>query len=786
VTAADRALVRSEPRLPGLAALFDDAAFTELLATWLPGAGIRCARATYVRYKPGTSCLVSYRVGTAAGKRIVHARAERDDAAGRLRRLAALADRPTPLGPGALVIEQRALAVMPFPSDRRLPALRTLADPVLRRRLFGASGTALEALAYKPERRLVARAGDLVLRAYAPDGWPAAAIAATAIGSTGELRVPETRRIAPAHRVLALGWMPGRPLEDVLGAADGHRAAAVVARALGALHESAPARALPARTGAGEAAALAAAGRTADVGGRTIGRQARALAERLGAAVAARPPGGAVLHGDFSADQVLLDDHGAVLLDLDAAAVGHPVDDLASCLADLELRVAEGTLRRRRADAFGGALVEAYAARADGLPRESELAMLIGAALLRRVAEPFRRRRPEWPAEMEAVVERVAELASAPGRTGRARERRLPLDRLARLEPRDGGRRLPAGPLLLRRAWPAGGGQLLLEYKGSDGAVVAGEWCREGAAPGATAVVHAAPGVAVALRAGDADPRLPGLAGLLRRPDAALASHRLGRRATVRLAGASETVWVKALRPDRALAVAERLEHARRIADGSLTIPAVRRLDASAATVTCATVPGRPLGGALAQVATRDAVRRLGAALRRFHGASVPAGIPTHDAAAEAAVLARWLDDLPTVAPGLVRRATAAANAALPALTGLEPVPAAPLHRDLHDGQVLLAPAGGIGVLDFDTLAAGDPALDMANLLVHFELRAVQRACTASQAQRLSEALIWGYDADAGLLRRIAVYAAATRIRLACVYAYRPQWSHVPVQLMRG
>jgi hypothetical protein len=82
VTAADRALVRSEPRLPGLAALFDDAAFTELLATWLPGAGIRCARATYVRYKPGTSCLVSYRVGTAAGKRIVHARAERDDAAG--------------------------------------------------------------------------------------------------------------------------------------------------------------------------------------------------------------------------------------------------------------------------------------------------------------------------------------------------------------------------------------------------------------------------------------------------------------------------------------------------------------------------------------------------------------------------------------------------------------------------------------------------------------------------------------------------------------------------------
>jgi aminoglycoside phosphotransferase len=418
VTGADRALVRREPRLPGLAVLLDDAAFTELLATWLPGAGIRRARATYVRYKPGTSCLVSYRVETTTGERIVHARAERDDAAGRLRRLAALADGPTSLGPGALVIPQRALAVMPFPTDRRLPALRTLADPVARRRLFGASAAALTVLAYKPERRLVARAGDLVLRAYAADGWPAAATAANSIAragsspvSAGELRVPAVRTIAAAHRTLALAWAPGRPLEDFLGAPEGHRAAAAVARALRALHACRSAHALPVRTGAGRAAALADAGRAADVAGRVVGRRALALAERLGAALAARPPGSAVLHGDFSADQVLLDDRGAVLLDFDAAAIGHPVDDLASCLAELELRVVEGTLPRRRADAFGGALVEAYA---DGPPRERELALLTGAALLRRVAEPFRRRRPDWPAETDAVVERVAELAGRP------------------------------------------------------------------------------------------------------------------------------------------------------------------------------------------------------------------------------------------------------------------------------------------------------------------------------------------------------------------------------------
>jgi hypothetical protein len=113
MTGADRALVAREPRLPGLAVLLDDDAFAELLATRLPHAGIRSAHATYVRYKPGTSCLVSYRVRTGAGERIVHARAERDDAAGRLRQLATLAGAPSSLGPGALVVPEGALAVLP-------------------------------------------------------------------------------------------------------------------------------------------------------------------------------------------------------------------------------------------------------------------------------------------------------------------------------------------------------------------------------------------------------------------------------------------------------------------------------------------------------------------------------------------------------------------------------------------------------------------------------------------------------------------------------------------------
>jgi Ser/Thr protein kinase RdoA (MazF antagonist) len=777
----DRALVRAERRLPGLSALLDEDAFAELLANWLPGAGISGVRAEYVRYKPETSCLVSYRVESSEGQRIVHARAERDDAGRRLQRLAALADLPTALGPGALVLEERALAVLPFPNDRRLPALRALASQATRRALVGGAPGDLEVLAYKPERRLVARAGDVVVRAYTADGWPAAARAVAGVGRSRGVRVPELRRVADANQVLSLAWMPGRTVEGLLGEPGGSPAA-LVAAALRALHGSAPAGELPTRRGTLDVASLTAAGRSADVAGAAVGREARDLAARLADKLAGRLPGGAVLHGDFSIDQVLIDDEGAVLIDFDAATLGHPVDDLASCLGDLELRVIEGRLDRDRAVAFGEALLAAYA----GGPavHDDELGVLTAAALLRRVAEPFRRRRADWPARMEAVVQRAAELVRRPPAAPARAPGGAPLDRLARIEPPQHDERLPRSPLVLERAWPAGHERLSLEYAGSDAAIVAGEWRGDGADCGAQVVLPVAAGT-VALHAG-ADPGLPGLAGLLRRRGARLVSHRAGRRAVVRLTEAGETLWVKVLRPSRATPVAETLEIARGVAAGAFAVPEVVRVAPAAGAVTCRALPGRALTALLGEPEAAYHAGTLGAALRRFHAASVPPGVPVHGAAAEAAVLDRWVGGLHEVDAALARDAAAATAALAPALVGLRPDVTAPLHRDLHDGQVLVAEDAPIGVLDFDTLAVGDPALDVANLLAHFDLRAAQAVCSEAQAARLREALLDGYDAESPLLRRVEVYERATRIRLACVYAYRPRWSAVAAGLLRA
>jgi hypothetical protein len=80
----------------------------------------------------------------------------------------------------------------------------------------------------------------------------------------------------------------------------------------------------------------------------------------------------------------------------------------------------------------------------------------------------------------------------------------------------------------------------------------------------------------------------------------------------------------------------------------------------------------------------------------------------------------------------------------------------------------------------------GDPALDVANLLVHLELRSRQQHCSPGRSQRAAAAFLEGYQPGPELWDRVAAYALATRVRLACVYAFRPRWRSLAPRLLDG
>lgn len=358
--------------------------------------------------------------------------------------------------------------------------------------------------------------------------------------------------------------------------------------------------------------------------------------------------------------------------------------------------------------------------------------------------------------------------------------------------------------LELRRAWPRDRGHLLLEYLDPDlggieqsATTVAGQWFADGdrlrAVASQTASAAPRPGlvatlddVGVVLQRGGADRRLRALGGLLGGPGARLMVHRPERRAVVRLERSGATSYLKVV-PAGRLSV-PRLEGWR-----PLRTPAVISCDEATGTIEHAEQPGVSLHSLLSDPVAPNAtvVRALqgtGTLLRGLHATTLPAGLGTHDAEAEIAVASRWLDH--ALAHRVLRQADVEpARAALARVVVLlmgheRPSSMALVHRDLHDKQVLVTADGEVGVLDLDTLAKGDPAVDVANLLAHLELRSLQGQCSPDRADLAAVAFVDGYRPDRALRARLTAYTAATRVRLACVYAFRPRWRHLARHLL--
>jgi hypothetical protein len=342
-------------------------------------------------------------------------------------------------------------------------------------------------------------------------------------------------------------------------------------------------------------------------------------------------------------------------------------------------------------------------------------------------------------------------------------------------------RELASVGLGLRKSQARSATRLTMELDGPDG-LCAGQWHAEPADTlraaahladefGSRAVQVLADGHLLVQYAG-ADRRLPRLHGLVARPGAELVAHRPDRRAVVRL---DSEQYVKVVRPGRTGDVVRPLTQGH--PDG-IRVPRVLHADDANGLVTLSAVPGQTLHQRLGEPDRADEalaaqVKQIGGAVRAWHEQGARTPLVVHDGAAETAGAYRWLEaagQYGLLDPCHWRGRLAVAASRLSA----SPAELVVLHRDLHDKQVLLEDAGPIGLLDLDLAACGDPALDLANLLVHFELRALQGHCSDARARACAVALLEGYSPDPALLGRLGAYAAATRLRLAGLYCFRP------------
>ena len=442
---AEHALARRDAALPGLPWLLDNGRLSELLG--------ETVRVTRVRYKPGTSLLVSFRrrrngsfdygwamtrTPASSGKLLEREHTVRSHG-GDMSIL-----RPDPSNPETLV------AVGGVEDDwalhRNLTWLRK--KGIERLGLHHRPGAALLAgstvLRYKPERRLVLLSHKastaVVIKAAAKPAGPGQQT--QFLNRLRHHGVPLLPQLADAeclaHGVTAsTAWGTGD-----LAARDnstGTRTAAYTAgQALAALHcvpNVVKAGRLPTAGNRPEdlAAQLKATRTMVSALLPELEPLARDLETRLAALLLARPRTAPVLvHGDFSADQVLVGDSEVRLIDFDRAASGLAEADLGSFAAAEEAVLpAAGASPSREALPDGGApggapagvpvsgdsaggpktalLAEGYL---DAGGRFTQAAVDAWAAyrLFNSSVDPFRDRSPEWAADMSWHLARAKEL----------------------------------------------------------------------------------------------------------------------------------------------------------------------------------------------------------------------------------------------------------------------------------------------------------------------------------------------------------------------------------------
>ncbi len=262
---------------------------------------------------------------------------------------------------------------------------------------------------------------------------------------------------------------------------------------------------------------------------------------------------------------------------------------------------------------------------------------------------------------------------------------------------------------------------------------------------------------------------------------AELLGHRLGRRAIGRIEVDDGCEYRRMIfkafkergaRHRRAAAMLERLRGL--LPPRQCGVPQVLGVCDTLHTLFMEQLPGIPLIEAGA--ALPGAWRRAGAALRALHDAEIPA--PSYRACDELAMLERRVAATSALFPARSEELHGALRRVSRELLSLPSAEPRPVHRDFHEKQVLLDERR-LWMIDFDTLALADPALDLGNLAAHIELSRLQGTAVAGAMEQF----LAGYTPDPAFDRRLGPWTRAALLRLVCLYL-PGRWRSVALRLL--
>ena len=415
----DADLVRRDSALPGLATLWDPDAFASRLRAEFSEVEVGAARITYLRYKPGMNCLASYTLEVEGLEVEAYAKAYGGNSLTKLKKAQERSQEWAFTGSGIFILRDSAIAVFLFPFDSKLKSLARLGSPLRSKRLLRGLfptepswwSASVKSLRYKPERRCVLQLmlGDqpvAVLKFHTENGYLHAKSKAKAFQSGSVLRIPRLLASSDRHHVLAMEWLHGTLLRQVLAEPGVNRdALQMVGAALAEFHQQKRIR-LPVLSREAEANRLLELAHGIGSICPPLAERARKLAVQMTTSLAQQEPRSFCIHGDLYAKQMLIGERKVGFLDFDEAMLGDPASDLGNFIAHLERDAQRQYIRSNSIDLIRENLLQGYG-KPSGEDVGERLQLYTAVNLFQLLFDPFRFREPEWPQRTEQILQRA-------------------------------------------------------------------------------------------------------------------------------------------------------------------------------------------------------------------------------------------------------------------------------------------------------------------------------------------------------------------------------------------
>lgn len=168
-------------------------------------------------------------------------------------------------------------------------------------------------------------------------------------------------------------------------------------------------------------------------------------------------------------------------------------------------------------------------------------------------------------------------------------------------------------------------------------------------------------------------------------------------------------------------------------------------------------------------------------ALAALHGESLE-DLDDFSREDECGVILRWHEALGRVDDHLFETTQPLMDALLRGAESMRTEDACTVHRDFYERQ-LIYDGKTITILDLDTLARGEPCVDVGNLLAHLFLGALRAGRSIREYPTAARLVLDRYAAQRGPLNRhtLAFYLASALFRLGAVHVLRTATSaHAP------